>query len=147
MTDLVLYDGVCGLCNRTVTFILRRDRTNRFRFAPAQGPTAREILARHGRNPDALETFYVVADDRLYERGDAVRRVVAHLGGAWPLLRFVPRPLLNAGYDFVARRRLRWFGRLDACPLPDPAWREKFIDLTPPAGAGAAGTAKDPSGP
>lgn len=105
MTDLVLYDGVCGLCNRTVTFLLRRDRADRLRFAPIQSATGRQILTRHGRNPDALDTFYVVAGDRLYERGDAVRRVASALGGPWSLVRFVPRPLLNVGYDFVARRR------------------------------------------
>src|SRR5215470_3804642 len=85
---IVLYDGVCGLCNRLVQFILKRDRRDRFRFAALQSSLAREILQRHGHNPDTLDTVCVVLDsgqssERVLTRNDAVISVLSDLGGIW----------------------------------------------------------------
>lgn len=138
MAHLVLYDGVCGLCNRLVQFMLRRDRADRFRFAALQSPFAAELLRRHGRATDDLDTVYVFArfgepDQRLLSKGRAILFVLGQLGGLWrlaSLLRGLPRPILDAAYDQIARRRYRWFGRHDACPLPTPDTRAKFLDAT-----------------
>lgn len=128
----MFFDGVCGLCNRTVQFLLRRDRRDRLRFAPLQGPTARRILIPLGGRPEALDTIYVVtADGRLLQRSRAVLFAAAALGGAWALLnllRVVPRPLADLLYGLVARVRYRVFGRLDACAMPTAAERAKFLD-------------------
>jgi predicted DCC family thiol-disulfide oxidoreductase YuxK len=128
----VFFDGVCGLCNRTVQFLLQRDRHDRLRFAPLQGETARRILLPLGGRPEALDTIYVVtADGRLLERSRAVLFAVAALGAAWSwvgLLRVVPRPLADLVYGLVARVRYRVFGRFESCAMPTPAQRAKFLE-------------------
>jgi len=131
---LVLYDGVCGLCDRSVQFLLRHDRGGRFAFAPLQGDTARGILARHGLG-DELGSFIFVRDaatpgERLHRRSAGALAVAGELGGAWRLLsalRVVPRPLRDAVYDWVARHRYRWFGKLEACKVPASEVRSRFL--------------------
>ena len=138
MTDLVLYDGVCGLCNRLVQFILRRDRAGRFRFASLQSDLAADVLRRHGRDALDLDTVCVVRDhgglgEAVLTKARAIIYVAGYLGWPWKLaraLRVLPRALLDFGYDQIARRRYRWFGRYDACPLPTPATRAKFLDAS-----------------
>jgi predicted DCC family thiol-disulfide oxidoreductase YuxK len=134
--DLVLYDGVCGLCDRLNRFVLARDRADRFRFAALQGELARRLLSRHGREAGDLDTFYVVArfggpDEAVLDRGRAAVHVLGSLGVPWSAaraLRILPRHVLDALYDFVAWRRYRWFGRFEACRLPDPRYLAKFLD-------------------
>ncbi len=133
---LILYDGVCGLCHRLVRFVLARDPAGRFRFAALQSTLARDILARHGRDPRDLDTLYLVLghgrpDERLLRRSDAALWILRELGGPWRAagaLRVVPARLRDLGYDLVARTRYRLFGRYDTCPLPDPRHRARFLD-------------------
>lgn len=136
---ILLYDGVCGLCNRLVQFVLRRDRSAVFRFASLQSEFAAQTLARHGVD-SKLETVYVVPDadppkqqtESLLQRSDAIIFVLTKLGGIWPaaafLLRLIPHPVCDWGYDLVARHRYRLFGRYEACPLPSPESRSRFLD-------------------
>ena len=134
---IILYDGVCGLCNRLNRFVLARDPSGRFRFAPLQGRLAGELLARHGRDPGDLDTLYLVLghgrpDERLLGKSDAALWVLRELGGGWRAagpLRVLPRWLRDLGYDAVARTRYRLFGRYDSCPLPAPEHRGRFLDL------------------
>ena len=135
---ILLYDGVCGLCNRLVQFILRRDRDAVFQFASLQSPFAAPILARHGVNPADLDTVYVVLNhdqpgELLLARSDAVRSVLSQLGRFWrfagSLLTWLPRPLREGGYRAVAHNRYRIFGRYDVCPLPSEDVRDRFLDL------------------
>jgi predicted DCC family thiol-disulfide oxidoreductase YuxK len=136
MADLVLYDGICGLCNRLNQFILKRDSRDRFRFAALQSPIASELLHRYGRDPSDLNTVYLIAnygapDERLLWKGRAVLFVLRALGGIWSLARIfelMPSRFLDWVYDVVARRRYRWFGRFDACVVPQPDHRAKFLD-------------------
>ena len=138
MADLVLYDGVCGLCNRLVQFILRRDRRDRFRYASLQSDLALELLRRHGRDARDLDTVSVVRDhggpdERVFTKARAIVYVAGWLGLPWALaglLKILPWRLLDFAYDQIARRRYRWFGRYDACPLPAPATRAKFLDAS-----------------
>jgi predicted DCC family thiol-disulfide oxidoreductase YuxK len=134
---ILLYDGVCGLCNRLVQFILRHDREEVFRFAWLQGPMAERILQRHGISSGELDTVYVVMNcDRpeewLLARSDAVMFVLKELGGRWRVaeffVRLVPEFLRNAGYNFVARRRYRFFGRSEMCRVPRDLDRSRFLD-------------------
>ncbi len=132
--NLVLYDGVCGLCNKLVRFLLRADRRAVLCFAPLQGPTAARLAERHGFGLDVKTMVYVrhfgLKDERAYLRSDAVLRVLADLGGVWWLLsglRAVPRSLRDPVYEFVARNRYRWFGKYDSCPLPSPEQRARFL--------------------
>ena len=138
---MLLYDGVCGLCNRAVQFTLPRDGRDRLRYAAAQSDFGRRILERHGKRPDSLETFYLVEnvgfpEERLWERARAAVGVAHMLGGPWGLLArlapLLPWRLLDGAYDAIARRRYRWFGRYDACPLPEPKWSHRFLRDAPP---------------
>jgi predicted DCC family thiol-disulfide oxidoreductase YuxK len=134
-TDLILYDGVCGLCNWSVRFVLKRDRKGGFRFAPLQSFAGREILTRHRIQPDALDTFYVVRDlglasERLLSKSSAAICVAVKLGGFWKLttlLRVLPHHIRDFIYDTIARHRYRIFGRYDTCPLPEAGYRDRFI--------------------
>lgn len=134
---LILYDGVCGLCNRMNTFVLARDPAGIFHFAPLQSELSRSLLFRFGRNPDVLDTFFVVADyrsrnPRLLLKAHAALFIARQIGGVWKLatiLKVLPDVLLDSGYDLIARNRYRIFGRYDACLLPKPEHRTRFIGL------------------
>jgi predicted DCC family thiol-disulfide oxidoreductase YuxK len=136
---IILYDGVCGLCNRAIQFVLRRDKADRFRFAPLQSAFAANLLRRHGFHPETLDTMYVVLhhdlpEERLAARSDAVITILRELPAAWPalgaLLSILPRPLRDWGYTLVARHRYRLFGRFEACQIPNARNRWKFLDLS-----------------
>ena len=137
MTHLVLYDGVCGLCDRFIQFLLRIDTKDRLRFAALQGPIGTEILKEAGRSVDALSTVLVVRDHgtaeaTLLDRSDAALFAIASAGGIYgaaSAFRLVPRFLRDGVYDLVARTRYRIFGRFDSCPIPKPATRAKFLDF------------------
>ena len=135
---ILLYDGVCGLCNRFVQFTLRRDRKAIFRFAPLQSALAARILTRHGAKPTDMDTVYVVVehdlpDEDLLSRSDAVLLVLKQLGAPWQFAAFLvcllPRFLRDAAYNTVARHRYRIFGRSETCVLPTPQDRTRFLDL------------------
>jgi predicted DCC family thiol-disulfide oxidoreductase YuxK len=135
---IVLYDGVCGLCNRLVQFVLKNDRNDVFRFASLQSKLAKEILVRHSLRSESLETVYVVldyglAEERVLSRLQAVVYVLQQLGGPLAyvsaILRVLPAPVQNFLYRLVARNRYRVFGRYETCPLPDGDTRSKFLDL------------------
>ncbi|HYH81787.1 MAG TPA: thiol-disulfide oxidoreductase DCC family protein [Longimicrobium sp.] len=127
---LVLYDGQCGLCNHSVQLIIRHDRRGRFRFAALQSDAGQALLARHGLAADVIDTVVLVDGGRAFTRSRAALRIAGGMDAPWPLLRafaIVPRPLADVVYDFVARNRYRWFGRSDACMLPPPEVRARFL--------------------
>jgi predicted DCC family thiol-disulfide oxidoreductase YuxK len=135
---IILYDGVCGLCNRLVQFVLRHDSCDRFLFAALQSDFANRVLRQHGATPEDLDTVYVVLDhalpgERLASRSDAARVVLNELGRGWGVLgralRVFPRWLRNWAYNLVARNRYRIFGKHDSCPIPSENDRHKFLDL------------------
>jgi predicted DCC family thiol-disulfide oxidoreductase YuxK len=145
---IILYDGVCGLCNRMNQFVLRRDPEGIFCFASLQSSFAASILPRHGADPKDLDSVYVVVnrdsikrertnegqpDERLLTRSDAVLFVLKQLGGIWKLLslflQLLPRVLRDAAYRLVARNRYRLFGRFESCMLPSPENRNRFLDV------------------
>lgn len=126
---IIYFDGFCGLCDRFVQFVIRHDRAGRYRFAPLQGSTARERVP-STLDPEASQTVIFEAGGRFRLRSDAALAILVGLGGAWRLaglLRVVPRPLRDAGYDLVARNRSRWFGRRAECRVPQPAERDRFL--------------------
>ncbi|ADO69487.1 thiol-disulfide oxidoreductase DCC family protein [Stigmatella aurantiaca] len=128
---VVLFDGVCNLCNGTVNFIIDRDPTSYFRFAALQSPQAAELLAPLGRVPEAEpQSIFLVEGGKLYERSTAALRIARRMGGAWKgLYAFivVPAPLRDAVYRFIANHRYRWFGKAEACRMPTPELRERFL--------------------
>ena len=131
---VLLYDGLCGFCDRTVQFVLARDPGGPMHFAPLQGEYARQVMAEHPalRDVDSLILVEAVAEPHLaLVRSDAVLAIAGYLGWPWRaavVSRIVPRALRDWAYDLFARHRYRLFGRYDACPLPSPGVRARFID-------------------
>ena len=133
----MLYDGVCGLCNRLNQFLLKRDTHDRLRFASLQSGLAASLLKRHGADPRDLDTVYVVLDygqpgERLLARSDAILYLVTQLDGIWKWARvgcLLPKVLRDGIYKVVARNRYRVFGKHDSCMLPDPKHRHKFLEV------------------
>ena len=134
---LVFYDGVCGLCDGFVKFLLKRDRDGRFIFAPLQGALARELLPAHGIDPAELGSVVVVigwqsSAQRVFTRSRAVLEAAASLGGGWAraaaMARIVPQALADVFYGLVARYRYRVFGKFETCPIPPPEWRDRFLE-------------------
>ncbi len=132
---IVLYDGLCGMCDGVVQFLLRHDHKDAFRFAPQQSDVARQILARHGLDPTKLETICVIEDydsanERIYTKSDAALQIANGLGGIWEMARIaslLPRAFRDLGYDFVARNRYRVFAKRNECRMPAPEDRHKFL--------------------
>lgn len=130
--SILFFDGVCGLCNASVDFVLRHDRHRQILFCPLQSPRASELLAPHGISIDLenLSTFVFLEEGHVYMKSDAALRVAARLGRPWALtgvFRLVPRGLRDAVYSMVATNRYRWFGRRDTCRIPTPEERERFL--------------------
>ena len=134
---VMLYDGVCGLCNRSVQTILRHDRRGTLRFAPLQSDYGKSAIARHTVLHDVdsvvlLETLPGESDERVFVRSDAGLRVASYLGGIWKIFlifRVVPKPVRDFFYDTLARYRYKFFGKHDACLLPSPEVRSRFLDI------------------
>ena len=133
----MLYDGVCGLCNRLNQFLLKRDHRDRLRFASLQSEFAQRVLRAHDLDASDLDTVYVVlnhgaADEEVLARSDAIIHAVQQLGGIWKTIsvgKLLPRSLGNAIYNVVASNRYRVFGKSDSCMLPQPQHRQKFIEV------------------
>jgi predicted DCC family thiol-disulfide oxidoreductase YuxK len=129
--DIVVFDGVCNLCAHSVRFILRHEAAPHFQFAPLQSPAGTRLLKTFGFSPDDAKTFVLIAEGRSYVRSDAAIRIAKRLKGAWKLVglvRVIPRPIRNWMYDVVARNRYRWFGRTEACMVPTPELRSRFLE-------------------
>ncbi len=128
--QVVLFDGVCNLCHGSVQFIIARDPRQRFAFASLQSPAGQALLAAHGLPPDKLDSVLLLRDGRAYQKSTAALEITRQLRGGWPLLyvfRWVPRPVRDAVYEWVARHRYRWFGRQEACWVPTPALKARFL--------------------
>ena len=138
---ILLYDGVCGLCNRLTQFLLKRDRKDRLRFASLQSEFAAAILTRHGKDDQDLDTVYVVKDygqltEVLLARSDAILYLLQQIGGVWSLTgvaKVVPRALRDRLYNMVARNRDKVLGKHETCMLAEPKHRRKFLDVATPA--------------
>ena len=132
---VLLYDGLCGFCDRTVQFILARDPGGSMMFAPLQGEFAVGILQRHPelREVDSLilvENRNGASDARVSVRSEAMLGIANYLGGAWRaamIMKVLPSFLRDLGYDLFARHRYRIFGRFDSCPIPDAGVRARFL--------------------
>ena len=127
---IIVFDGVCALCNGWVDFLLARDRHQRYRFAAMQSPAGRRLLAAHGLDPDDPASFLLLDGQGAQTDTDAIARVLSGLGGGWrvaALGRLLPRAIRDRLYRVVARNRYRLFGRRDACRMPDPSQRHRFI--------------------
>jgi predicted DCC family thiol-disulfide oxidoreductase YuxK len=127
---IILFDGVCNFCNGSVNFVIKRDRRGYFRFAPLQEAKGAEVARRCGVDATKLDTFVLIENGRVYRESGGALRVARRLGGLYMLLFaliIVPAFVRDFFYDWFARRRYRWFGKRDACMVPTPEMRERFL--------------------
>ena len=128
---IVLFDGVCNLCNASVQFLIRRDKQGKLRFASLQSSVGRALSERGGLSMDAMDSMVLVEDSHWYVRSTAALRILWHCGGFWRLLYgfvIVPRFLRDAVYNAIARNRYRWFGKRDDCLAPTPEVKARFLE-------------------
>ena len=127
---VVLFDGVCNLCNSSVNFIIDRDPAGYFKFAALQDEAVQPLLNRFDLSADYLDSIVLIEDGHCYAKSAAALRIARRLEGAWPLLyvfNAVPRALRDVLYDWIANNRYRWFGKRDACRIPTPELRARFL--------------------
>ena len=127
---VVLFDGVCNLCNAWVRFVVRHDPTGIFRFASQQSPIGEAMIGEHTKGSWRLSSVILIAGDSVYTESTAILEICARLGRPWSwfaLLRVIPPRLRDACYGFVVRHRYQWFGRTDTCQVPSADVRSRFI--------------------
>lgn len=131
-SHLVLFDGVCNLCNGAVRFIIRHDRKGKFKFASLQSTVGRKILEQIGGRPGGdLYSIVLIRDGKAFDRSTAALEIARDLSPPWHLLysfRVVPKFLRDAVYKLVAVNRYRIFGKKDACMIPTPELRARFVE-------------------
>lgn len=128
---VILFDGVCKLCNGSVRFVIERDPAGIFRFVQAQSGLGTAVLRDLGLSTERYESFILIEAGRAWFKSEAGLRIVARLRQPWPLLvvgRLCPRLVRDWIYDRIAANRYAWFGRHDACLMPDPAIAARFLD-------------------
>ncbi len=128
---IILFDGVCNLCNAAVNFVIKRDKQHAFHFAPLQSETGKAILAEHNLSADQYNSFIFYSNGKLYSRSTAALQVARLLPVPYYLLYgfiIVPVFIRDAVYNLVARNRYKWWGRQDQCMIPTPALKAKFLN-------------------
>ncbi len=127
---IILFDGVCNLCNASVNFVIDRDEDAVFRFGALQSEAGARMLSEYGLEAGRLDSIVLVEDGAVYDASDAALRVARRLGGMMKLLwvlRFIPKPVRDAVYNWIAGNRYRWFGTQESCRLPTPDLAGRFI--------------------
>lgn len=127
---IVLFDGYCNLCTRSVQFILPRDRKGQFYFLSLQDDKADTLFALLDRPKPDVDSVVVVDKGRVATRSSAALHIAARLKGGWPLFTvfwIIPKFIRDAVYDWIARNRYRWFGQKETCWLPQPEWKARFL--------------------
>lgn len=128
--SIILFDGVCNLCNGAVNFVIKRDKSNVFKFAPLQENSGILLLKKHAIGPQKLDTIILIENDRVYLKSTAALRISKKMSNLWPLLYvciLLPKFLRDAVYDYIAKNRYTWFGKKDQCMIPSPATKDKFL--------------------
>ena len=128
---IVLFDGVCNLCNRTVQFIIKKDPGQKFRFASLQGKTGQGLLKKFNLPTEDLNSIILVEDERVYTRSTGALRMLKQLGFPWSLLYgfiIIPPFIRDVVYKWVAKNRYRWFGKQESCAIPSAKIKHLFLD-------------------
>lgn len=127
---ILFFDGVCNLCNGFVQFVITRDKKGYFSFAALQSEIGQEYMQKAGMSVEELNTVILYEEGKFYTHSDVALRVVRNLTGLWPLFGVfwvVPKPIRDFIYNWIARNRYKWFGKKEACMLPRPEWKSRFL--------------------
>ncbi len=130
MGAIVLFDGVCNFCNGSVNFIIAHDKAGYFKFSPLQSEIGEELTAKYGVDKEDTDSVVVIEDEKAYTHSSGALRIAGKLDGIWSwiyALKIVPRPIRDFFYRTFAKYRYRLFGRQDACMMPTPEIRERFL--------------------
>src|SRR5688572_18451276 len=130
MGAIVLFDGVCNFCNASVNFVILRDKAGYFKFAPLQSEIGEQLATKHGIDKIETDSVIVVEDEQVYTHSSAALRIARRLDGIWSWIYafiIIPRPIRDFFYKLFAKHRYRLFGRQDACMLPTPEVRARFL--------------------
>jgi len=128
---LILFDGVCNLCNAWVRFVIRHDPAGVFRFGAQQSAIGQAIIEQHLSGASQLSSVILIEDNSIYTESDAILHIFARVSPPWSwiaLLRIIPRPLRDACYRFIVRHRYQWFGRTEVCQIPSADVRSRFVE-------------------
>jgi predicted DCC family thiol-disulfide oxidoreductase YuxK len=129
--SIILFDGVCNLCNAAVQFVIKRDKKNQFLFASLQSETGSNFLKDYGLDSAVMNSFVLIENGKAYQRSKAALLVLKKLSGLWALFYgfiIVPTFIRDGVYNFISRKRYKWFGRQDECMLPTPELKAKFLN-------------------
>jgi len=129
--DILLFDGVCNLCNGAVNFIIDRDPAGKFKFAALQSDFGQEQLEKLGFNKEDFDSLVLLSQDKVYKKSTAALKIAKKLNGLYPLLYafiIIPPFIRHAIYDLIARNRYKWFGKQDSCRIPTPDLRARFVE-------------------
>lgn len=129
---IILFDGLCNLCSSAVTFIIKRDKKNDFRFASLQSAHGKELLKKFNIDTINTDSLILISKEKAYLRSSAALRIARGLSGVYSLLAaflILPKFLRDGIYDFIARNRYNWFGKKENCIIPTPELKSKFLDL------------------
>jgi predicted DCC family thiol-disulfide oxidoreductase YuxK len=132
LKKVILFDGVCNLCNGAVLFVIKRDKKAKFSFASLQSTFGQIQLKKYGLSSDELSTIVLLKDGRIFTKSTAALEIAKNLDGLWPafyFFRIVPPLIRNFVYDFIAQNRYRWFGKREACMIPTPELKARFIEI------------------
>jgi len=128
---LILFDGVCNLCNSSVNFIIDQDKNKKFKFASLQSENAIEILNTVSEPTRSLESIVLIKNQRVFRKSRAILEIAWDLGGLWSIFyifRIVPSGLGDLIYDWIANNRYKWFGKTEKCRVPNEDYRERFLE-------------------
>lgn len=130
-TPIILYDGVCNLCTRSVQFVIERDAHKQFRFASLQSKTADELLGPHANAEERLESMVLIVDQKVHRKSTAALLTAKRLNGLWPLLSIfliIPRAIRDVVYDWIGGHRYQILGKQEVCWRPTPDLADRFLD-------------------
>ncbi len=127
---IILFDGVCNMCNASVNFIIDRDKANKFKFASLQSETGKNLLVKFQKDAEKLDSVVLITQGKLYDKSSAALKIASMLPFPYPLsilFRVFPKALRDIVYDYIAKNRYKWFGKKDACRIPDAETKSRFL--------------------
>jgi predicted DCC family thiol-disulfide oxidoreductase YuxK len=129
--SIILFDGVCNLCNSSVNFIIDRDKSKKFKFASLQSETGRHLMNSFGKDPDKIDSVVMITGGKLYSKSSAALKIASLLPFPYPLsgvFLIIPEFLRDIVYDYIAENRYKWFGKRNVCRMPDEETRDRFLN-------------------
>jgi predicted DCC family thiol-disulfide oxidoreductase YuxK len=128
--SILLFDGICNLCNGSVQFILKRDQKEQFLFASLQSDAAEKLLLQYKEKKIGMDSIVLIEDGKVYQKSTAVLKICQHLNWPWRIFLvgvYLPKSWRDKLYDLIAKNRYRWFGKKDSCTMMIPLYKNRFI--------------------